>query len=286
MIDLVITPREHDIGGLTVRRVLPFRERRSVGPFVFFDHMGPAVLAAGDGIDVRPHPHIGLATITYLYDGVIMHRDSLGYEQPIRPGEINWMTAGRGIVHSERTPEDERARQSGLFGIQAWIALPIAHEETDPAFTHYAAGDLPEWSDNACRLRLIAGSLMGRTSPVKIFSDMFYADLRMDAGGGMVLGPEYAERAVHVSEGTVEIGDERLEAGQMVILASDGDVAIKARETARLMLLGGAPLDAPRTIWWNFVSHSKARIEQAKDDWKNRRFDAVPGETEFIPLPD
>lgn len=286
MIDLVITPKEHDIGGLIVRRVLPFRERRSVGPFVFFDQMGPATFPAGKGIDVRPHPHIGLETITYLYDGVIMHRDSLGYAQPIRPGEVNWMTAGRGIVHSERTPDDERTKQSSLSGIQAWIALPVADAETEPSFTHYPASDLPEWENGGFRLRLIAGTLMGKTSPVKIHADMFYADVQAETGAALSLPPEYVERAVHVSEGAAEIAGERLEAGQMAVLSPGAEVAIQTQGTARLMLLGGAPLDGPRTIWWNFVSHSKDRIEQAKVDWKDGRFDKVPGESDFIPLPD
>ncbi|MEK9673072.1 MAG: pirin family protein [Rhodospirillaceae bacterium] len=288
MIDLIIRPREHDIGGLIVRRVLPFRERRSVGPFVFFDHFGPAVFPAGEGLDVRPHPHIGLATITYLYDGVIQHRDSLGNDQPIRPGEVNWMTAGRGIVHSERTPEDERARDSGIFGLQAWAALPVAEAEAEPSFVHFPASDLPEWAADGFRIRLIAGKLLGHESPVKTFSELFYADLRLAPGGSFVLPPDHAERAVHNAEGRVTVGGETLTQGEMAVLRPGSDTPLEADPggEAKVILLGGAALDGARTIWWNFVSHSAERIQQAKDDWKNGRFAPVPGDAEFIPLPD
>ena len=286
MIDLIIPPRETDLGGLIVRRVLPFRQRRSVGPFVFFDQMGRAEFPAGKGIDVRPHPHIGLATITYLYEGIIQHKDSLGFDQPIRPGEVNWMTAGRGIVHSERTPQDERAKDSILSGIQAWIALPQDQAEVEPSFTHHPSEDLPEWDVDGTAFRLIAGHFMGNASPVKTHSEMVYADVRMDKGSRFNLPSEHEELAVHVSEGAADVDGRRLEAGHMAVLSSATDNLIEAAVDTRLMILGGAPLDGPRTIWWNFVSHSKDRIEQAKDDWKNNRFDPVPGETEFIPLPE
>ena len=291
---LVITPKEHDIGGLIVRRTLPNRNRRAVGPFVFFDQMGPATFAPGQGIDVRPHPHIGLATITYLFDGAIMHRDSLGIAEVIRPGEVNWMTAGSGVVHSERTPDEERAAGHVLSGIQAWIALPIDAEETTPGFSHHAAEDLPAWDGDGYRIRLIAGRLDGKEAPVKTFSPMFYADARLDAGASVTLAPEHEERAIHVAEGAIEIAGERFEVGQTVILTAGSDVTVTATDGSRVMLLGGAPLDTapdarpnqPRHMFWNFVSHSRDRIELAKDDWKNGRFPAVPGETEFIPLPE
>lgn len=291
---LVITPKEHDIGGLIVRRTLPNRNRRAVGPFVFFDQMGPATFAPGQGIDVHPHPHIGLATITYLFEGAIMHRDSLGIAEVIRPGEVNWMTAGSGVVHSERTPDEERAAGHVLSGIQAWIALPVDAEETAPGFTHHAAEDLPAWDGDGSHIRLIAGRLDGKEAPVKTFSPMFYADARLDVGASVTLAPEHEERAVHVAEGAIEIAGRRFEVGQTVILTPGGDVTVTAVDGSRVMLLGGAPLDTtsdarpnqPRHMFWNFVSHSRERIEQAKDDWKNGRFPAVPGETEFIPLPE
>lgn len=293
-VDLVITPKEHDIGGLIVRRTLPNRERRAVGPFVFFDQVGPAVFAPGQGIDVRPHPHIGLATITYLYDGVIGHRDSLGFDQPIRPGEVNWMTAGRGIVHSERTPADVRATGGPLFGLQAWVALPIEHEETAPSFVHHPAADLPRWRSGGAEIALIAGTMAGRTSPVEFFSPIFYADVRLTAGARFVLPSDHAERAAHVAEGTVTIDGQSFQAGQTVIFREGRDVAITAEAAAKVMVLGGAALDRasdakpnqPRHMFWNFVSHSRERIAQAKDDWQNGRFDRVPGDPEFIPLPE
>ncbi|HBC06542.1 MAG TPA: hypothetical protein DC046_03050 [Rhodospirillaceae bacterium] len=293
-IALVVTPKEHDIGGLIVRRSLPSSQRRSVGPFVFLDQMGPAVFKPGQGIDVRPHPHIGLATITYLYDGVIGHKDSLGFDQAIRPGEINWMTAGRGIVHSERTPGEVRAAGGPLFGLQAWVALPIDFEETAPSFVHYPADALPRWQDNGAEVALIAGTMAGRTSPVEFFSPIFYADVRLAAGAAFTLPPDHAERAAHIAEGEVTIAGDTFHAGQTVIFHEGPNVDINAQTAAKIMVLGGAPLDTvpgarpnqPRFMFWNFVSHSSDRIEQAKDDWKNGRFAKVPGETEFIPLPE
>ncbi|MEQ9560164.1 MAG: pirin family protein [Rhodospirillales bacterium] len=293
-ITLVITPKEHDIGGLIVRRSLPNRNRRSVGPFVFLDQMGPAVFKPGQGIDVRPHPHIGLATITYLYDGVIGHKDSLGVVQESRPGEIIWVTAGRGIVHSERTPGDVRAAGGPLFGLQAWVALPIDAEETAPSFVHYPAEDLPRWRDGGTEIALIAGTMAGRTSPVEFFSPIFYADLRLAAGAAFTLPPDHAERAAHVAEGEVAIDGQTFQAGQTVIFREGPDVILTAQTAAKVMVFGGAPLDIapdarpnqPRQMFWNFVSHSADRIEQAKDDWKNGRFDMVPGDDEFIPLPE
>jgi redox-sensitive bicupin YhaK (pirin superfamily) len=282
----VISPRPRDLGGFEVRRALPSIERRSVGPFVFWDQMGPATLAAGRGIDVRPHPHIGLATITYLFAGEIMHRDSLGSEQAIRPGEVNWMTAGRGIVHSERTPQALRGTTSELSGIQAWVALPRTHEETEPAFTHHPASDIPLVEGDGTRVRVIVGSLYGKTSPVRALSPMFYADASLATGARLTLPAEHEERAVHVATGRVRVAGETFSSGQLLAFRPGDEIVVSAEDDARVLLLGGAPLDGPRHVWWNFVSSSEERIEQAKADWKGGRFPLVPYETEFIPLPD
>jgi redox-sensitive bicupin YhaK (pirin superfamily) len=282
----VISPRPRDLGGFEVRRVLPSLERRSVGPFVFWDQMGPAALAAGRGIDVRPHPHIGLATITYLFEGEIMHRDSLGSEQVIRPGEVNWMTAGHGIVHSERTPPELRTAGSVLFGIQAWVALPRADEETEPAFTHHPASDMPLVEGDGARVHLLVGELYGRRSPVRAFSPMFYADASLRAGARLVLPADHEERAIHVAAGRIRVADETFGSGQLLAFRPGDAIVVTAEDQARVLLLGGAPLDGPRHVWWNFVSSSQDRIELAKADWKGGRFPPVPYETEFIPLPD
>ncbi|HLT89516.1 MAG TPA: pirin family protein [Woeseiaceae bacterium] len=286
LVDTVIVPRSRDIGDFEVRRALPSSRRRMVGPFVFFDQMGPAVLAPGKGLDVRPHPHIGLATVTYLFEGEILHRDSLGSVQPIEPGEVNWMTAGRGIVHSERSDERQRREESPLFGIQVWVALPKAAEETEPAFAHHGADELPVFEDDGARVRLIAGTLAGQRSPVRTFSEMFYADAVLSAGGRLPVSPEHEERAIYVATGAVEIAGQRFEAGRLLVLHPGDTVMIAAPEAARVLLLGGAPMDGPRHIWWNFVSSSRERIQAAAEDWRAGRFDRVPGETEFIPLPD
>jgi redox-sensitive bicupin YhaK (pirin superfamily) len=282
----VISPRPRDLGGFEVRRVLPSLERRSVGPFVFWDQMGPAALAAGRGIDVRPHPHIGLATITYLFEGEVMHRDSIGSEQVIRPGEVNWMTAGHGIVHSERTPPELRTAGSVLFGIQAWVALPRADEETEPAFTHHPASDMPLVEGDGARVHLLVGELYGRRSPVRAFSPMFYADASLRAGARLVLPADHEERAIHVAAGRIRVADETFGSGQLLAFRPGDAIVVTAEDQARVLLLGGAPLDGPRHVWWNFVSSSQERIEQAKADWKAGRFPPVPYETEFIPLPD
>ena len=253
-----------------------------VGPFVFFDQMGPTAFAAGQGLAVRPHPHIGLATVTYLFEGEILHRDSLGTVQPIRPGEVNWMTAGRGIVHSERTPPALRASGSRTFGIQTWVALPTQNEEAEPAFVHFGSDELPILDG---QLKLIVGELAGRRSPVPTFSPMFYADLDLKPGDRWVLEAEHAERAAYVATGTLEFEGKAYPAGQMLVFAPRGEVVLSAPEGARALLLGGAAL-GPRHIWWNFVSSRKERIEQAAADWRAGRYAAVPGETEFIPLPE
>ena len=285
-VETIIVPRARDLGGFEVRRALPSPRKQMVGPFIFFDQMGPAEFILGEGIDVRPHPHIGLATVTYLFSGEIMHRDSLGFEQPIRPGEVNWMTAGKGIVHSERTGDEERARDAKLFGIQSWVALPKSAEETDPGFWHHSAGDLPGISDNGAEVRVIAGSIYGESSPVRTFTDMFYADAVLQPGASVPLPAEHEERGIYVAEGAIEIAGDSFEAGRLLVFRPGDEITVTAKQPSRIMLLGGEPMDGPRYIWWNFVSSSEDRIEAAKADWQARRFESVPGETEFIPLPE
>jgi redox-sensitive bicupin YhaK (pirin superfamily) len=286
-IETVIVPRARDLGGFEVRRALPSAQRQMVGPFIFFDQMGPALMQPGQGIDVRPHPHIGLSTVTWLFDGSIYHRDSLGSSQPISPGELNWMTAGKGIVHSERTAPPDLARQRKVFGIQSWVALPKQHEEVAPAFDHVEAQKLPVIDERGISARIIAGSLYGATSPVKTHSELFYADVQMTAGTALPLPVEHEERGVYVAEGTIEVAGQVFEEGRLLVFRPGDAITLRARGNARLMLLGGEPMDGPRYIWWNFVSSSKERIEAAKDDWKKARFAIVPGdEQDFIPLPD
>jgi redox-sensitive bicupin YhaK (pirin superfamily) len=286
-IETVIVPRAVDLGGFEVRRALPSAERQMVGPFIFFDQFGPAEFIIGEGIDVRPHPHINLATVTYLFEGEIFHRDSLGSALAIRPGAVNWMTAGRGIVHSERTAAEVRAKGAKLFGLQTWVALPRAHEEVDPDFIHHPEGDLPTISGEGVELRLVVGSLYGAHSPVKTLSPMFLAEARLAAGASLPLDADYQERAVFVVSGTVEISGDRFAAGQLLVFRPGDRLAIRAVEDARLALVGGEPMDGPRYVWWNFVSSRKERIEQAKAEWRASRFDSVPGDAEeFIPLPD
>ena len=283
---IVIIPRLHDIGGFEVRRALPSAQRQMVGPFIFFDQFGPIIMQAGQGQDVRPHPHIGLSTVTWLFDGKMYHRDSLGSEQQIAPGELNWMTAGKGIVHSERTPALERARTRTVFGIQSWVALPKAHEETKPAFEHVAMSALPFISDHGREVRVVAGSIYGATSPVKTHSDLFYADVKLALGAQLPLPTEHEERGIYIAEGSLEIGGQVFGVNQLLVFHPGDAITITARGNARFMMLGGEPMDGPRHIWWNFVSSSKERIEAAKEDWKRARFAIVPGdEKEFIPLP-
>jgi redox-sensitive bicupin YhaK (pirin superfamily) len=283
---IVIIPRIRDIGGFEVRRALPSAQRQMVGPFIFFDQFGPITMQARQGQDVRPHPHIGLSTVTWLFDGAMYHRDSLGSEQQIAPGELNWMTAGKGIVHSERTPAAVRARPHQMFGIQSWVALPKQHEETAPAFEHVAMSDLPLLSDHGREVRVIAGSIYGATSPVKTHSDLFYADVKLKSGARLPLPVEHEERGIYIAEGSLEIAGQVHGTNQLLVFRPGDAITITAHGDARLMMLGGEPMDGPRHIWWNFVSSSKERIEAAKEDWKRARFDIVPGdETEFIPLP-
>jgi redox-sensitive bicupin YhaK (pirin superfamily) len=288
-VETTLVPRSRDIGGFEVRRALPAAERRMVGPFVFFDQMGPSRLEAGKGLDVRPHPHINLATITYLFQGEILHRDSLGTEIVIRPGAVNWMTAGRGIVHSERTPPEARVAGPELWGLQTWIALPREKEETAPAFAHHDEKALPCIVDGGVSVRLVVGSAWGSRSPVATFSDTVYADATLAAGAVLPIDPEHEERALYIVDGEIRIGEDAFEAGRMVVLRPGAGVAVRNAGSgkARVVLIGGATLDGPRHIWWNFVSSSRERIEQAKAEWKAGRFDTVPGDAEeFIPLPE
>lgn len=282
----VIEPRPRDLGGFGVRRVLPASGLPMVGPFIFFDHIGPADFAPGTGIDVRPHPHIGLATVTYLFEGSLDHRDSTGCVQTIEPGAVNWMTAGRGIVHSERTGPAPRAAGHRIHGIQSWVALPREHEEDPPAFHHHPACTLPDFALGDARLRLIAGSAFGRASPVAVHAPTLYAELSLARGAGLVLPDEHEERAVYVVDGELTLDGAVLAAGRMAVLERGVRPTLETAAGARALLLGGAPADGPRHLWWNFVSSSRERIEQAARDWEAGRFPRVPGETEFIPLPD
>ncbi|QOK73602.1 pirin family protein [Brucella suis bv. 2] len=287
-IETLVIPRTSDIGGLEVRRALPTARRRLVGPFIFFDRMGPAILRDGEALDVRPHPHIGLSTVTYLFDGHIRHRDSLGTEMVIRPGDVNLMTAGRGIVHSERSPEEERAGPMPISGVQTWLALPDAMEEIDPAFHHINAPDLPLMDDAAFSGRLIIGSLHGLSSPVIQHAETLYADIRIHQGGRFQIPPTTEERAIYTLEGNVGIGGGVFPPDRLLAFRPGDDIVVQAGpEGAHIMLFGGAPLGSRRYIWWNFVASSKERIEQAKEEWRTGRFDIVPGdEQDFIPLPE
>ncbi len=285
-IERVIVPRTSDLGGFTVRRALPSAQRRMVGPFIFLDHMGPAEFHAGQGIDVRPHPHIGLATVTYLFAGEIMHRDSLGSVAAIRPGEVNWMSAGRGIAHSERTAPEHRVDGEPLHGLQCWVALPAAAEEGAPAFLHHGAEDLPVERHEGKTIRVVAGKFLGASSPVVTGWDTLFADVTLAAGARLPLDADTEERAVYLVSGEVEIAGDRFAPGQLLVFKPGDRITVTAATPARLAVVGGAAMDGPRHIWWNFVSSRKDRIEQAKADWKAGRFDGVPGETEFIPLPE
>ena len=284
---LRILPRAHDLGGFEVRRALPSTERQMVGPFIFFDQMGPGGFLTGRGLDVRPHPHIGLATVTYLFEGQILHRDSLGSAQPIEPGDVNWMTAGRGITHSERTDPALRGHANRLFGIQSWVALPAAAEECAPDFVHHAAATLPVLDAGGARVRLIAGEAWGARAPVATVADLFYADATLAPAAALPLPDGHEERAAWLLEGEVTVGPDTFAPGQMLIFRAGDRMSLRAGPTgARVLLLGGAAMDGPRHLFWNFVSSRPERIEQAKADWRAGRFARVPGdEAEFIPLP-
>ena len=281
---ITISAKPRDIGGFAVRRALPAIERRMVGPFVFLDQMGPTNLAPGSGLDVRPHPHIGLSTMTYLLEGEILHRDFLGTVQLIQPGAVNWMTAGSGIAHSERTPAERRSGGS-LSGLQFWVALPKSHEEASPAFVHLAAADLPIVEGEGIVARIIAGEAFGQRSPLLSAHPMLAIDLSLAGQSTIEIAAEYPERAIYVALGEIQCEGARYGMGQLLILMRDQPTMISAETAARVMVFGGEPMDGPRHIWWNFVSSSKDRIEQAKRDWKEGRFPPVSGETEFIRLP-
>ncbi|XGV94525.1 MAG: pirin family protein [Leptolyngbya sp. BL-A-14] len=284
-IQQIIEPHVQDLGGFQARRLLPSDVLTIVGPFIFFDHLGPAVFPPGKGVDVRPHPHINLATVTYLFEGVLLHRDSVGSVQEIRPGAVNWMTAGRGIVHSERTPDAEREQEAILHGIQTWVALPEEHEETDPWFRHHPSSVLPTWEDGGVSFTLIAGEAYGHTSPVQTFSPILYLDVQLAPGTQFKLPGTYKEQAVYsVTEG-LQLNDVPLEQHRLVVLTSGATVTLSADRSARCMIVGGEPV-GERHKWWNFVSSRLDRIEQAKQDWREGRFETVPQETEFIPLPE
>ncbi len=285
-IERTIEGRPRDLGGFSVRRTLPAVHRRILGPFVFFDHMGPAALAPGAGMDVRPHPHIELATVTYLFDGEIDHRDSLGTFQTIRPGDVNWMVAGRGIVHSERSGPASRRAGVHVHGIQCWVALPLEHERTEPRFEHHPASTIPRVSLDGAVLDVVAGTAYGAESPVGVLSPTLYVHARLDAGATLEIDDTHEERAIYVVEGSLGCDERTLGVGTMVILRPGAHVTVAATEPTRVMLLGGAKLEGERHLFWNFVSSSMERLEQAKLDWKERRFPAIPGDdVEFIPLP-
>jgi redox-sensitive bicupin YhaK (pirin superfamily) len=285
---LFLRGKSHDLGDkFFITRYLPDMQRRSVGPFIFFDFFGPVDFPPGKGVDVRPHPHIGLATVTYLFEGAQMHRDTLGSVQEITPGDVNWMTAGRGIAHSERTGRDMRARGHRLHGIQTWVGLPAKDEEAEPHFQHFSAAELPVVTRGEVELRLMVGQGFGMSSPVRVFSPIFYADVRFAVGGVFTYAAEHEERGLLVIDGDVQIGGHILPPGSMIVLDKGEEVTMFAQGAARAVLFGGAPLDGARHLWWNFVSSSKERIEQAKQDWTSGKFGLIPGDDkEFIPLPE
>ncbi|KGM49088.1 pirin family protein [Pseudooceanicola atlanticus] len=292
-LETVIIPRARDLGGFEVRRALPSKDRQMVGPFIFFDQMGPAEFITEGGIDVRPHPHIGLGTVTYLYKGEFEHRDSLGTHQMIHPGEVNWMLAGRGVTHSERTSAQTRATRHSLFGIQTWVALPEDREEMAPAFEHHGADALPLLEEAGSSARLILGTAWGERAPVTMQSDIFYADVTLAPGGHLPLPDDHEDRGIYVTQGEIEIAGETFEAGRMMVFRPGDRISVKAGpQGARVMALGGETLNGPRYMWWNFVSSSPDRIEEAKKDWKaadwdNGPFRLPPGdEEEFIPITD
>jgi redox-sensitive bicupin YhaK (pirin superfamily) len=285
-VEQVIVPSAKDLGGFSVRRALPSAGKKMIGPFIFFDQFGPAEFLLGQGIDVRPHPHIGLSTVSYLFDGEIFHRDSLGSALPIRPGEVNLMTAGRGIVHSERTAPELRNMPQKMFGIQTWLALPKSHEETTPGFLHAGVDELPVIRGEGKRVRLIMGSLYGETSPVPFPHETFYAEAMLSPGAVLPLDADYEERGIYIVSGEIDIAGDTFGPGRLLVLRPGDRISIMALSNARIMLLGGQAMDGPRHLWWNFVHSSKERIDAAKEDWKRGRFDSVPGDHEFIPLPE
>ena len=285
VIELLIEPMEKDLGEFTVRRALPDKRRQRIGPFIFFDHMGPAEFPPGTGVNVRAHPHIGLATITFLFEGEILHRDSLGYVQAIRPGEINWMTAGKGIVHSEKVSPELLASGQKLHGLQTWVALPIEHEEAEPRFEHYPADGIPVMEQEGAKITVVIGTAYGKTSPVQAASETLYVEIKLEPGAGIEL-PEAEELGVYVVSGNIELGGQAISDGVLAVLKNGASASVSASGGAHLMICGGDALEGERIVWWNFVSSSRERLEQAKCDWKQGEFDDVPGEPDFIPLPE
>jgi redox-sensitive bicupin YhaK (pirin superfamily) len=286
-IAMVIEGKARDLGGFSVRRVLPSMQRRMVGPFIFFDHMGPVDFPAGKGIDVRPHPHIGLATITFLFEGVFCHKDSTGSDQVIVPGDVNWMIAGRGIVHSERTPPELRESPIKLHGVQTWVALPLEHEETEPRFEHHPGRTIPVITREGVVLTVVAGQAYGVTAPTGVLSDTLYVAAKLEAEAELDVDAGHAERAVYVAAGSIECEGRQFGVGTMLVLHADVPVRVRALEPSALMLVGGAPLEGKREIAWNFVSSSNERLERAKDDWRAQRFSKIPNDdVDFIPLPE
>jgi len=283
----ILNPHTRDLGGgFQVQRLLPSFPDKMVGPFIFFDHFGPVDFAPGQGVDVRPHPHIGLATVTYLFDGSMMHRDSAGSVQRILPGDVNWMTAGRGIVHSERSTPEERTRGHRLHGLQTWVALPRTHEQAAPSFSHHPRASLPEIERPGVRMRVIAGTAFGQRAPAQTFSPMLYVAVEMDAGAALDVPPEHEQRAIYAVDGALSVDGAVLPERHMAVLEPDRSARVEASGAVRCMLLGGASMDGDRVIWWNFVASSRELIDAASERWRDQAFDAVPGETEFIPLPE
>ncbi|MCT4331785.1 pirin family protein [Paracoccus sp. YLB-12] len=292
-IETLIIPRARDIGGFEVRRALPAPKRQMVGPFIFFDQAGPAEFLTGKGIDVRPHPHIGLGTVTYLYRGDFHHRDSIGSDQIIRPGALNWMVAGKGVTHSERTSDAARQGPNGLFGIQTWIALPESHEDVAPSFEHHGKDSLPEIADQGVAARLILGRAYGETAPAKLYSDTFYLDVILQSGARFPLPTDHEDRGIYITEGSIRIAGQEYQAGQMMVFRPGDAITVQAGDAgARIMALGGETLNGPRYIWWNFVASSREKIEEAKREWREARwgegqFDLpLNDRDEFIPLPE
>lgn len=287
-IEGIVIPRTRDVGGLNVERVLPVARRRMVGPFIFFDQMGPSMLDVGDGLDVKPHPHIGLSTVTYLFEGQVRHRDSLGEDRIIKPGELNLMTAGRGVVHSERTPEDDRQKKQSIYGIQSWLALPEKYEDKAPSFEHFGIDALPKVDEDGLKMRVILGEYMGLRSPVKTWGEPFYVDASLAPGAALSMDAFAEERAVYVVSGHLEVDGTVFDDQRLLVIKEGLSVTLRNPTDApvRLLLLGGDMSDGPRHIWWNFVSSRKERIEQAKEEWRTGKFDIVPGDPDdFVPLP-
>ena len=283
---LILKPHAREVGGFTVQRLLPAFPTKMIGPFIFFDHFGPIAFAPGEGADVRPHPHIGLATVTYLFEGEMIHRDSLGSVQTIEPGAVNWMTAGRGIVHSERTPPETRVRAHRMHGVQTWVALPKDREMAEPSFSHQPKATLPEIVRPGVTMRLLAGTAFGERAPTPIFSPMFYLAVEMEPGAAIELPPEYEQRGLYAVDREVRVAGEALPPQHCAVLPKDATVRLETMTGGRVMLFGGAGMDGDRKIWWNFVASSRALIDAASERWREQSFPPIPGETEFIPLPE